>query len=185
MAKQQENQSNLFEGAEAAEVAIKLLAEELAQARKLASEQGWDDEAEGMHIIFSNGLSYLQGLVRMEQIAKSNGDAPAEIERLTQELMDYQSKYAVMKFRAFLLQDARDALEMHVTGLKTENKWSASRLWQFRADEERLKIELVAAQAEVAALTQRLAVLTGDAPPPPPPKGLWARIRGFLGRRPA
>jgi hypothetical protein len=181
MAKQLENESNLFEGAEPVEVTIPLLAEELSAARKLIAEEGWD-EAEGLHIVFSNGLTYLLGPARLEHPKNTDGDSQGEIERLTQELMDMQAKYAVMKFRAFMLQDARDALQMNVTGLRGENEMSASRLWQFRADEERVKAELAAARREIEALRQELAVLKGDVPPPEVPKGIFARLRGIVRR---
>jgi hypothetical protein len=181
MAKQLENESNLFEGAEPAEVTIPLLAEELSAARQLIAEEGWD-ETEGLHIVFSNGLAYLQGPARLERPKGIEGVPQVEVERLTQELMDMQAKYAVMKFRAFMLQDARDALVMNVTGLRGENEMSASRLWQFRADEERLRVELAAARREIEALRQELAVLKVDVPPPEPPKGIFARLRGMVRR---
>jgi hypothetical protein len=182
MAKQLENETDLFDGAEPAEVTIPLLAEELSDAHKLIAEEGWD-EPEGLHIILSNGLAYLLGPARLERHKNTGGDSQGEIERLTHELMDMQAKYAVMKFRAFMLQDARDALQMHVTGLKGENEMSASRLWKFRADEERLKTELTATNHEIESLRRELAVLRGEAPPPPePPKGIFARLRGLLGR---
>jgi septal ring factor EnvC (AmiA/AmiB activator) len=148
--------AELFKGASATTVEVPLLEETLRDAKGLIEEQKWD-EKEGLQIIFANGLYYLRGERNLGSL-NCNDDALArEVERLTEELMDMHSKYAVMKFRAYALNEAKQALEFNVTGLDTENRWASARLWQFRADEERMQKELEALRAENERLRQRLA----------------------------
>jgi len=99
--------------------------------------------------------------------------------------MDMHSMYAVMKYRAYTLSEAKQALEFNVTGLETENRWSTSRLWQFRADEERMQKELDALRGENERLRQRLAGFEapgGEPASPQPRRPLLARVLGVFRR---
>jgi hypothetical protein len=154
--------AELFKGVSATTVQIPLLEETLRNARALIEEQKWD-EKEGLQIIFCNGLYYLRGERQLQDVPDGPDGLAAEVQRLTAELMDMHSMYAVMKFRAYTLNEAKQALEFNVTGLETENRWSTARLWQFRADEERMQKELEALCAENELLRQRLAQLQAPA----------------------
>ena len=157
--------AELFKGASATSVQVSLLEETLRNAKALIEEQKWDEQ-EGLQIIFANGLYYLRGERSLGRLSCDHDALAREVERLTEELMDMHSKYAVMKFRAYALNEAKQALEFNVTGLETENRWSTARLWQFRADEEQMQKELEALHAENRRLRQRLAELeTPEAEP--------------------
>jgi len=164
----------LFEGAAAAQVSIALLEDEVRRAEELIRANGWQRE-EGMHILFANGLAYLEGTARLRQAEGSDGTT-AELERLTRELIDMQSKYAVMKFRAFTLDQAKQALEMNVTGLEAENRASGRRIWKFRADEEQLKNEIRQLRAENERLRQEAGVLRGEIDPTSARPGVLRRV---------
>jgi SMC interacting uncharacterized protein involved in chromosome segregation len=150
--------ADLFKGASTVTIEVALLEETLRDAKRLVEEQKWSEQ-EGLQIIFANGLYYLRGERQLQDLPAGTDGLAAEVERLTTELMDMHSKYAVMKFRAYTLNEAKQALEFNVTGLETENRWSTARLWQFRADEERMQKELEALRAENQRLRQRLAQL--------------------------
>ena len=176
--------ADLFKGVSATTVVVPLLEETLRNARALIEEQKWDEQ-EGLQIIFANGLYYLRG-ERSLGVLNCDDDALArEVERLTRDLMDMHSMYAVMKFRAYTLSEAKQALEFNVTGLETENRWSTARLWQFRADEEQMQKELDALRAENARLSQRLAQFEDPAVEvvtPQSRKPLLARVLGVFRR---
>jgi len=154
--------ADLFKGASTVTIEVLLLKETLRDAKPLIDEQKWSEQ-EGLQIIFANGLYYLRGERQLQHLPAGTDGLAAEVERLTTELMDMHSKYAVMKFRAYTLNEAKQALEFNVTGLETENRWSTARLWQFRADEERMQKELEALRAENQRLRQRLAQLEAPA----------------------
>ncbi|HSP54419.1 MAG TPA: hypothetical protein VLS25_02430 [Dehalococcoidia bacterium] len=174
---------DLFNGASATTVSIGLLAEEMDQATALIGENGWPEQ-EGLHIIFANGLAALQGIVRRQDLADADGEPDAEAERLVRELMDMESKYAVMKFRAYTLDQERQVMQMNVTGLEIENRMSGKRLWQFRADEEMLRAEIKQLKRENAGLMRQLAVLRGEATAQPEGRGiLWSVTNAIRGKR--
>ena len=150
--------AELFKGVSATTVQVPLLEETQRKARALIEQEKWDEQ-EGLQIIFANGLYYLRGDQSLGGLSCDHDALAREVERLTRDLMDMHSMYAVMKFRAYTLSEAKQALEFNVTGLEVENRWSTSRLWQFRADEEQMQKELEALRGELERLRQRLAEL--------------------------
>jgi DNA repair exonuclease SbcCD ATPase subunit len=167
--------ADLFEGVSPTSIQVPVLQEVANQARKLAEENGWSEE-DAFQILFAHGLYYLLGEQRLQGSDGHEADAVAEVKRLTAELMDMQSKYAVMKFRAYTLNEAKQSLEFNLVGLETENRWSGERLKKFREDEELLKAKLSRVNEEIEQLRQRLAVLEGTAPPPLPRPGVVRRL---------
>jgi hypothetical protein len=148
--------AELFKGVSATTVEVPVLEETLRNATALIEQEKWN-ETEGLQIIFANGLYYLRGEKQLQGILGGTDGLTAEVERLSRDLMDMHSMYAVMKYRAYTLSEAKQALEFNVTGLEVENRWSASRLWQFRADQEQMQKELEALRAENERQRQRLA----------------------------
>lgn len=176
--------AELFKGVSATTVEVPLLKETLRDARALIEEQKWD-ETEGLQIILANGLYYLRGEKQLQGLSGGTDGLAAEVERLSRDLMDMHSMYAVMKYRAYTLSEAKQALEFNVTGLETENRWSTSRLWQFRADEERMQKELDALRAENEDLRQRLAEFEAPEAEPAAPqrrRPLLTRVLGVFRR---
>ncbi len=174
--------SHLFDGARTCEVQLRALDERYSQAMALCRENDWPEQ-EGLLIIFANGLHYLRGEKYLQGLDDSPDHLATEVKRLTDELMNVQSMYSVMKFRAYLLNQDNQALEFQNTALKTENRWSGARLRQFREDEELLRVELAKVKQESEQLRKQLAVLEGTAEPAPPEPGFAQKLLRRLGRR--
>lgn len=160
-------------------IEIRIHSEMLKEANRLIGENGWEVD-EGLRIIFANGLFYLLGRRRLEGLDGGQADLAEEVKRLTAELMDMQSKYAVMKFRAFTLQQDNQTLEFQNTGLRGENRMAMSRLTKFREDEQALTAELSRLRAENERLRQRLGLVEGDATLPRPRPSLVRRLLPWL-----
>lgn len=170
-----EMHSELFKDASTTLIEIRVLSEMLKEANQLIGENRWEVD-EGQRIIFANGLNYLRGQKRIEGLDGHDGGLAAEVERLTKELMDMQSMYAVMKFRAFSAEQAKQTLEFNVVGLEGENRWSGERIKKFREDEGLLRAEVDRLRQENEQLRQRLSVLEGTAVVPPPKASLMRRL---------
>lgn len=170
--------ADLFTGMESDAVQMSLSKDVLDQARKLAEENGWSEE-EALPIIFANGLFYLLGRQRLAGLDGHDPDLAAEVRRLTAELMDIQSKYAVIKFRAFTLQQDNQALEFQNTALRVENGMAVSRLDKFREDEEALRADLSRQRTENEQLRQRLGLSQPVAVARTPPS-LFRRLLPWL-----
>lgn len=179
---EEEMYSGLFLGMATETVELSLSNEMVAQTQELAKENGWDED-EAYRIVFANGLAYLSGQRRLrglEGVLDDGAAVTGELKRLLSELMDVQSKYAVMKFRAFTLDQAKQVLEFNVTGLRGENRLSAWRLQKFREDEELLRTEIARLKEE----NERLRGLLGHIDPEEntPRQGLMRRLLPWLRR---
>ncbi|MBI4302026.1 MAG: hypothetical protein HY664_05430 [Chloroflexi bacterium] len=173
--------ANLFKGATRTSVKVFLLEEELQKALELIKENHWDEE-EGHAIIFVNGLYHLRGERSLQALTCNDNASASEIERLSGELIAFQSKYAVMKFRAFSLDEAKQTLEFNVTGLKKQKDLSNYRIRKFREDEELLQAELRRLRQENEELRQRLALDDTQAEPILPKPNFVRRALGRLKR---
>jgi hypothetical protein len=170
-----------LKGASAVTIEVPLLEETLRDAKALTEGQKWSEQ-EGLQIIFVNGLYYLRGERQLQEVPGWPDGLGGEVQRLTTELIDMQSKYAVMKFRAFTLDQAKQVLEFNVVGLEGENRLSAWRLQKFREDEELLRAELGRVKEENEQLRQRLALFEGQIEVPQPRPGFVRRLIAWLGR---
>ncbi len=156
---------DLFKGTAAASVSVPILEEELKKAQELIEANKWD-QGEGLIIIFSNGLYYLLGEAQLHEVPSDDSALAERVKRLTGELMDMQSKYAVMKFRAFSLNQEKQTLGFNVVGLETENRWSGERLKKFREDEKLLRAQLQDLRRENESLRRRSGDSAVTAPEP-------------------
>lgn len=166
--------TRLFHGTATHEIAIDILEETYAEAQRLCAENGWN-EAEGMRIIFANGLSYLMREQDLSRLNQGQANLVDEINRLTKLLNESQSMYSVMKYQAFVLGRNCQILEMNVTGLRVDHEGMRQRLIRSRSDEDRLR-------AEVSTLRTRLAShqQTQPASEPEQPVGFWERVRNWF-----
>jgi hypothetical protein len=119
----------------------------LRKALALAQENRWSDD-EALRIVFAYGVSYLLGERRLREAMARDHELAQEVQRLTDELMTMHSMYAVMKFRAFTLEQEKQALELRIAGLEGENRMYAQRLAKFRQDEEALRAEIATLEGE-------------------------------------
>jgi chromosome segregation ATPase len=171
----------LFKGAARAVVEVALLEEELKKAHQLIEENQWGKD-EGYHIIFANGLHYLCGERDLRSLNCDHDALAGEVQRLSKELMDLHSKYAVMKFNAFQLIQTNQTLEFNLVGLRKSEELSTYRLKKFREDEESLRKELRSLRQENKQLRQRLATLEGQAELPRPEPSFIRKLLHHLGR---
>jgi hypothetical protein len=146
----------LFAGVRKRRIEIELLEETYQQALELLRANHWD-EAEGLLIIFANGLAFLRGERQLMELAPTTGATGEAWQRLMDELIHLQSMYSVMKFRAFVLQQDNEALGFQNTGYREENRALVRRLERSRADEERLRARI----RELEEENERLRHLLG------------------------
>jgi chromosome segregation ATPase len=149
------NGSSLRKQASEASIEVSLLTEQLALAKELVRSNGWSDE-EGYQIIFVNGLHFLLGERRLQSLDCDHDSLSREVERLTRELMEYQSMYAAMKYKAFTLSEEKYVLEGNVSGLEASDRFATSTIKRFRQEKETLKSRIRELEEEVAALRQSL-----------------------------
>jgi chromosome segregation ATPase len=169
--------ADLFQGTAATTVTIGLLEEEVDQVRELVTAEQWEPD-EALHTVFAAGLAYLRGERTLR--AAAAGDQAAELERLLRQLMACESRYAVMKYRAFTLQEEKQTLAFKVTGLEGENRMGEAALWRLQREAEERRAELERVRAEAAALRERLARYEGATEGA---QGRWGRLVRRLRRR--
>jgi hypothetical protein len=73
----------------------------------------WSEE-EGIRYILASGLAALRGVRLKEDHARSEEDRRATIDRLQQERMQVEGRYAVMKYRTFHFMQATKTLQMQL-----------------------------------------------------------------------
>lgn len=166
--------TRLFHGTATHEIPIDILEETYAEAQRLCAENGWN-EAEGMRIIFANGLSYLMREQDLSRLNQGTANLVDEINRLTKLLNEAQSMYSVMKYQAFVLGRNCQILEMNVTGLRVDHEGMRQRLIRSRSDEDRLRAEVAALRAELAGRNQ-----TEPPAEPAQPASFWERVRNWF-----
>jgi len=149
------NGSNLRKQASGASIEVSLLAEQLAAAIELIRSNGWGDE-EGYQIIFLNGLHFLLGEKGLQALDCDHDSLSGEVERLTRELMEYQSMYAAMKYKAFTLSEEKYVLEGNVSGFEASDRFATRTIKRFRQENETLKSRIRQLEEEIAMLRQDL-----------------------------
>lgn len=140
---------------EIAELHLRLLSDSRQQVQLLAQEQGWDED-EALRIVFQNGLAVV--LAQREEEGGEEDLQAAEPAALRRKLVECETRYSVMKFRAFDLQQQNEGLRFNLKGLEgTEVMWKA---W---AEEARAK--LASLEEENHRLREQLG-LSGEEVPP-------------------
>ncbi|MCL5075776.1 MAG: hypothetical protein M1136_09065 [Chloroflexi bacterium] len=150
---------DIFAGTQARKVELHMLEETYQEAQRLIRENGWDEE-EGLLIIFANGLAYLK---EAHALPDSESDSALTLmSSITERCAHFESMYAVMKFRAYYLNEDKRILELNVTGLQADNDGLRHRINLFRQDEARLKEEIKRLTTENTELHRHLAELQGN-----------------------
>lgn len=83
------------------------------------AENGWETD-DGLRYLLAAGLAYAQGQARLAALSHPNADLAAEVRQLWAERMQTESRYAVMKFRAFSFMQAVKLLEMKLNACRAE-----------------------------------------------------------------
>ena len=87
--------------------------------QKIAAENGWELD-DGLRHLLALGIAYAQGKAQLAALDGSEADLAAEVRRLQSERMSVESRYAVMKFRAFSFMQATQLMEMKLNACKQE-----------------------------------------------------------------
>jgi hypothetical protein len=85
----------------------------------LTAENEWGPD-EGLRHLLAIGVAYVQGHLEIAAISHPDADLAAEVKRLQAERMSVESRYAVMKFRAYSAMQAAQLLEMKLNACKQE-----------------------------------------------------------------
>ncbi len=110
----QEMERDFFQGAEVVMVQVSLLRETLDDARLVFAANGWSDE-EGLRVALTLGI----GKIKTDQaISDETLVLPDTLKGLSDRLMQLESLYAVMKFRAFHLMKDNQTLAMQNSALR-------------------------------------------------------------------
>lgn len=138
---------------EAVKIELEMLDDERTRADTLIERNRWD-RSEGLHIIFSRGLSELeretQHGIEFEGRRLIEMKTPEERERfLLARLNQLESKYSVMKFTTFNALRDNESLRMNVTGLSIEYKALSEQNKYLRDREDALRAQVAELEAKV------------------------------------
>lgn len=110
----EEMERDFFQGAEVVKVEVAVLRETLDEAKRVFAANGWMEE-EGLRIALTLGM----GKIKAEQTLSDESLAPLDTPGgLSDRLMQLDSLYAVMKYRAFHLMKDNQTLEIQNAALR-------------------------------------------------------------------
>lgn len=109
-----EMERDFFQGAEVIQVAVSILRETLEEAKPIFAANGWTDE-EGLRIALTLGLAKIKTDQAISDDMLASLDTP---KGLSDRLMQLDSLYAVMKYRAFHLMKDNQTLEIQNAALR-------------------------------------------------------------------
>lgn len=143
-----EDQDKIFEGSAVHEFSVRLLKEAYQRLKDLCENNKWSEE-EGLRIILSNGIAYIENERTFSRWDQQ--DSNAEMLRLARLAAERDAMYSVMKFRAFECSQAKQTLEFNVTGLRGLNNMAYATIDHLREENEHLKAELTNLRREARA----------------------------------
>lgn len=85
----------------------------------ILTENEWERD-DGLRHLLAAGIAYAQGRAQLAALNHPDADLAAEVRRLQAERMQVESRYAVMKFRAFNFMQAAKVLEMKLNACRSE-----------------------------------------------------------------
>jgi len=116
---------------------LMLPSEMLARIEQLAETNHWPrDEAE--LTVLAYGLSFITGQTELRDISE-RGDSQSELERVVNERVRLESRYSVMKFRAFELMKDNQIMQMRDQALVIENNGLRAVVGRLRDENSMLK----------------------------------------------
>ncbi len=89
--------------------------------RQLLTENEWELD-DGLRHLLAIGVVYVQGRLEIAALNHPGANLAAEVRRLQRERMAVESRYAVMKYRAFTAVQAVQAMEMKLNACKQETE---------------------------------------------------------------
>ena len=112
-------QQEFFPRAEKRTVTLDLLSDEWDRLLAFFAENEWEQD-DGLRYTLAAGLACLQTEADSVEVGLAPAGLAAEIKRLQRERMEVESRYAVMKYRAFTFMQAAKVLEMKLNACRVE-----------------------------------------------------------------
>lgn len=140
-----EMERDFFHDAETVKVEIEVMKETMDEARKVFASNGWD-EAEGLRIALTTGIGKLMTDQTLSDDALASPDT---LKGLSDRMMQLESLYAVMKFRAFHLMKDNQTLEIQNNALRNT-------IHAMEGQVQRLQHEIAALKSHGGASKTRL-----------------------------
>ena len=106
-------EKDFFSNAEVNHMEVDLLNDLWEDLKEEIALNEWSEE-EGVRYILASGLAALRIVRLKESLARSEEDSQAMIDRLQQERMQIEGRYAVMKYRAYQFMQATKTLQMQL-----------------------------------------------------------------------
>ena len=153
--------TQVLRGAKDRKVEIEMLDETYQEALRLAAETGWQD-SEALLGVFASGMAYLRSqLTRARQI-DGRATQAAAMDELAERCMQFESMYAVLKFRAYGMAKDRQILEFNVAGLRPDNVGMRHRIRQYKEEVAGLRAEVQRLRDENGRLKRALQQTSGE-----------------------
>lgn len=148
----------VLDAAEQVTVSISMLREHYDSIMRIVRANGCEPD-EGMLLVLMSGLGYMDASLQIEGINRADEvvEAARRAENLVQDLAQYHSMYAVMKYKAFKMYKINQTLEFNVAGLR-----ATERMWEQWA--ERMRREQADLRAEVLRLRSVMSEFTVSTP---------------------
>ncbi len=128
---------DFFPNTEKHTLTFDILSDDWEALRKFFTENEWEPD-DGLRYVLAAGLAFLQGQARLAELNHPQADLAAEVHRLQSERMTVESRYAVMKFRAFTFRQAVKLLEMKLNACRSEMEGLRSVNEQLREQLEKM-----------------------------------------------
>jgi hypothetical protein len=114
-------QHEFFPHTEQHTVTFEVTSDDWAAVQQAIAENEWG-EADGLRFLLAAGVAFAQGQARLAALNHPDADLAEEVRRLQTERMQVESRYAVMKFRAFTFMQAAKLLEMKLNACQGERE---------------------------------------------------------------
>jgi hypothetical protein len=175
-----EMEQDFFRGAQPVKVEVELLAETLEKARQVFAANGWD-EAEGLRIALATGI----GKLNVDQTLPDEDLAsPDTLQGLSDRMMQLESLYAVMKYRAFHLMKDNQILEIQNNALRNTIRALEGTMQRLHDENLELKDRLgEATWRPVPGMVARAPTMLSEVVAAPARQGFLQRICRRLGLR--
>jgi hypothetical protein len=110
---------DFFPNTETHTLTFDILSDDWEALQRLFAENEWAPD-DGLRYMLAAGRVYLEGQARLAELSHPQADLAAEVHRLQSERMTVESRYAVMKFRAFSFMQAVNIMEMKLNACRSE-----------------------------------------------------------------
>lgn len=122
---------DFFPNSERHTVTFDILTEDWQVLESLFAENELSAE-DGLRFTLAAGRAYLEAATRLAVLQHPEADLAREITRLQHERMQVESRYAVMKYRAYSFMQAAQLMEMKLNACRAELEGLRTRNQQLR-----------------------------------------------------